>query len=185
MTRTAVSVVLLSDTHGYLDPRIAQLIDDRDIVVHAGDVGCGEVLRALEQRAATVVAVAGNNDTAGKWPRDESDLVATLPRETALQLCGRELVVIHGHQHGSASSRHDWLRRRYPQAKAIVYGHSHRLVIDRQREPWVLNPGAAGRARTYGGPSCLLLRAHAHAWQIECHRFSPLDSRATRSSGNR
>ncbi|MFM1890995.1 MAG: hypothetical protein RLZ44_72, partial [Pseudomonadota bacterium] len=39
--------------------------------------------------------------------------------------------------------------------------------------PWVLNPGAAGRSRTFGGPSCLLLHAGARVWRVETHRFPP------------
>jgi hypothetical protein len=43
--------------------------------------------------------------------------------------------------------------------------------------PWVLNPGAAGRTRTYGGPSCLLLIAGETDWKVEVHRFAFLTTR--------
>ena len=43
------------------------------------------------------------------------------------------------------------LRAAHPQARGIVYGHTHRLLIDRSEEPWVLNPGAAGRIRNGSG----------------------------------
>jgi uncharacterized protein len=68
--------------------------------------------------------------------------------------------------------RHARLRAAYPSARAIVYGHSHRLVVDDALTPWVLNPGAAGRARTYGGPSCLVLEANVRSWHVEIHRFA-------------
>ncbi|WP_257388244.1 metallophosphoesterase family protein, partial [Tahibacter caeni] len=80
-------------------------------------------------------------------------------------LPGGRLVVVHGDR-WPARGRHAALRRAYPAARAVVYGHSHRLVVDTDALPWVLNPGAAGRARTNGGPSCLLLHATAQAWRV-------------------
>ena len=59
-------------------------------------------------------------------------------------------------------------------ARAVVYGHTHRLLCDQLEEPWVLNPGAAGQVRTFGGPSCLVLHAEPLAWHVESIRFPPL-----------
>ncbi|HHQ69657.1 MAG TPA: metallophosphoesterase, partial [Halothiobacillaceae bacterium] len=56
---------------------------------------------------------------------------------------------------------------RHPEARAIVYGHTHRRVIDQSQIPWVLNPGAAGRIRAIVGPGCLLLNAQADVWSVE------------------
>jgi predicted phosphodiesterase len=89
-------------------------------------------------------------------------------------LRGGELVVVHGDRAGPVGSRHDWLRRRYPAARAVVYGHSHRLTCDQAAFPWVLNPGSAGRTRTYGGPSCMVLAIDRNEWLIETLRFEPL-----------
>lgn len=44
----------------------------------------------------------------------------------------------------------------------------------REATPWVLNPGAAGRSRTFGGPSCLLLAAASDGWEVTLHRFEPI-----------
>jgi hypothetical protein len=44
----------------------------------------------------------------------------------------------------------------------------------------VLNPGAAGRTRTYGGPSCLLLIAGETDWKVEVHRFAFLTTRRSK-----
>ena len=89
-----------------------------------------------------------------------------------MSLPGGTLVVIHGHQ-TPARGRHERLRRRFPHARALVYGHSHRLLLDQEALPWVLNPGAAGRTRTHGGPSCLVLTADADCWTIRTFRFAP------------
>ncbi len=64
---------------------------------------------------------------------------------------------------------------------AVLYGHSHRLLQDLAPAPWLLNPGAAGCARTHGGPSCLVLEAGGGDWQITAHRF-PVLGRAGRRS---
>ena len=166
-------VAILSDTHGQLDPRIAELVAGCDCAVHAGDVGGADVLAALRPRGP-VVAVRGNNDLPAKWPPDHHSLLHGLPEEARLSLPGGELLVLHGHRAGPVRSRHRWLRNRYPEVRALVYGHSHRLVCDLSARPWVLNPGAAGRARTYGGPSCLLLAVNARQWRVEEIRFEPL-----------
>lgn len=169
-----VTVAIVSDTHGFLDPRIAEIVRACDIAVHAGDIGSQRVLGALKPRRGAVAAVRGNNDVPEKWPESERDALDLLPLECGLDLPGGQLYVVHGDRVGRAKDLHARLRKRYAEARAIVYGHSHRLVCDYAENPWVLNPGAAGRQRTYGGPSCLLLRADAQRWNVEVRRFEPL-----------
>lgn len=161
-------VLILSDTHGRVDARIAALARDCDAVVHSGDVGSAAVLDALGDR---VTAVGGNNDVAAKWPATEQPRLAALPAEAALDLPGGRLVVVHG-DHWPSRERHAALRRAFAGARGVVYGHSHRLAIDTQALPWILNPGAAGRARTFGGPSCLLLEAMPHEWKVVARRYA-------------
>lgn len=164
-------VMLVADTHGFVDPRIAGLASACDTVVHAGDVGSSRVLRSLRARRTRVLAVRGNNDTPLKWPASERALLRRLPRVLEIILPGGTVVVVHGDQILPASRRHALLRRRYPRARLIVYGHTHRLRYDRRTLPWVLNPGAAGRSRTHGGPSCAILNIGARAWRVEMRRF--------------
>lgn len=165
-------VLLLADTHGVLDPRIRELAQDCTLAVHAGDVGASAVLEALAVAAGRVLAVCGNNDVPGKWRGAPADLAA-LPERLEVPLPGGMLVVEHGDRY-AASSRHARLRTAYPAARAVLCGHSHRLLEDTAVSPWVLNPGAAGRARTQGGPSCLVLEAGADGWRISKFRFSAL-----------
>ena len=162
-------VLLVADTHGALDAYVAAQARACDVVVHAGDVGAAAVLEALRDACARVVAVRGNNDVAAKWPPADRALVQTLPERVEIGLPGGRLVVVHGDRF-AAAQRHRRLRAAFPAARAIVYGHSHRLCIDDAERPWVLNPGAAGRARTFGGASGLLLTATAAAWRIEVLR---------------
>lgn len=170
----SLRVALLSDTHGFLDPRIAALVEACDIAVHGGDIGGFGVLRELQPRLGRVVVVRGNNDTPRDWSGKDTAGLDELPRLVEFDLPGGRLVVIHGHRSGPLYERHQRLRKRFPDARAIVVGHSHRQVCDCEALPWVLNPGAAGKYRTFGGPGCLVLTASAAAWRVERHRFDPL-----------
>jgi len=170
---STVRVALVADTHGYLNERVAEHVSGCDLVVHAGDVGGAGVLDRLGSRGAEVVAVRGNNDTAGRWPQSEQRVMEALPLEAELDLPGGVLVVVHGDRAGPASRRHGRLRRLFPRARAVVYGHSHRLNCDRGARPWILNPGACGRSRTYGGASCLILRAGPTRWSVQVFRVEP------------
>lgn len=166
------TIAVVSDTHGYLDARIAEAVCACDMVVHAGDIGGARVLDALQPRGGRIVAVLGNNDEPAKWPAADRARIHTLPDVAEVALPGGMLVVVHGDRVLPAKQRHDRLRSMFPAARAIVYGHSHRLSVDRSAQPWVLNPGAAGRARTYGGPSCVILRAAQDEWDVRPLRFA-------------
>lgn len=169
-TMNMVRVALLSDTHGALDPRIQEIVNNCDLALHGGDIGRASVLAQLQPRLGHVLAVFGNNDDARNWPEEDRRLLVHLPEWLEQPLPGGVLVLIHGHQY-LARDRHRLLRRRFPQARAIVCGHSHLLVDDRDALPWVLNPGAAGRSRTHGGPSCMVLTAKPEDWHVEAYRF--------------
>lgn len=168
----AQRLLLLADTHGVVDPRIARLASECDAIVHAGDIGNAGVLRELSG-AGRVLAVRGNNDTVAKWPAADRKQLSRLGEEARLDLPGGTLIVVHGDRVLPAARRHAKLRRLYPQARAVVYGHTHRAVCDRAARPWVLNPGAAGRTRTFGGPSYLLLEVSARGWRVRLGRFPP------------
>src|SRR3569623_1432086 len=162
----SVRVALLADTHGDLDARIAKEVGRCDYAVHAGDIGRAAVLRALAPRSGVVIAVRGNNDVTEKWPSADRLLLQSLPDDATLPLPGGDLVVIHGHRAGAPAIRHAVLRERFPAARAVVYGHSHHRVVDRARLPWIIIPGAAGKTRTYGGPSLVIVEAAIEKWQV-------------------
>lgn len=164
-------VVIVSDTHGELDERIAREAVASDLVVHAGDVGSREVLDALQPRAGRLIAVRGNNDVREKWHAGDWNLLDSLPWETRVTLPGGDLVVVHGHHYGNPGRCHARMRRDFSDARLVVYGHSHRECADRLGSPWILNPGAAGRVRTFGGPSFSLLMVRGSRWQVETRRF--------------
>lgn len=166
-----MNILILSDTHGHVHPEILSLADDCEHIVHCGDIGNADVLRQLSQRAA-LTAVKGNNDLEAMWAEGEHAALQPLPWETELSLPGGQLGVCHGHQEPSVPKRHDYLRSTFSHCRMVAYGHSHLLVIDKQeKDCCVINPGAAGRARTHGGPSCLVLQATENDWSLESYRF--------------
>jgi uncharacterized protein len=169
MSLETVTVGILSDTHGYLDARIAAVVNRCDFVIHAGDICGAHVLGQLRPRKR-LIAIAGNNDTRALWDANEATVVDKLPDRERLDLPGGSIVIEHGHRLGGFPD-HDQLRWDHADARVIVYGHTHKRVIDQSSEPWVINPGAAGRERTKGGPSCLVLTASANDWRIEASVF--------------
>ena len=174
--RTCQRILIMADTHGFLDPRIATWAGRCDTVVHAGDIGGSGIIAELRRSAPRVIAIRGNNDTPENWRDGGASALEALGWEACVSLLGGCLAVVHGHQ-APAARRHRWLRRRFPESRAIVYGHSHRMIVDRQATPWILNPGASGRSRTFGGPSCLWLQATPGTWQVRVIRYPPLPPR--------
>ena len=167
MTNMITKVCVVSDTHSYLDPRIAKIVAECDIAVHAGDI-CGiEVIEQIKPKSGEIIAVTGNNDPYCHF----SD--TPLPESVVFEIAGSTIAVEHGHKHGVSQPSHESLRKAHPNAKIVIYGHTHKQVIDKEAVPWVINPGAAGKTRTHGGPSCLVIECSTgQEWDIVVHRFT-------------
>ena len=159
-------IALLSDSHGVLAPSLLERLTRADLIVHAGDVGARSVVATLGA-IAPLCMVAGNNDTPGQWPAGEGDDCAHLPQAMCIELHGGMLAVAHGHQFPKVATRHARLRAAFPAARVVVYGHSHRRCADLDAMPWVINPGASGKARAHGGAGGWLLRVTARDWSLE------------------
>ena len=128
---------LVSDTHGLMRTEALAALASVDRILHAGDVGRLSVLRELEA-LAPVQAVYGNVD----------DPAFDLPQHLELTFEGVRVHVSHGHELGSPTPPK--LVAAY-EAEVIVYGHTHRQLIQtvetRGRRTLVVNPGAAGPRR--------------------------------------
>jgi len=108
-----------------------------DHILHSGDVGKPEILIDLAS-IAPVTAVFGNTDG--------SALRSRLPQVATLQLDGFDIVVTHGDQLGSPTP--EALVEAFPEAEIIVYGHTHKPLLQLvNKTVTVMNPGAAGPAR--------------------------------------
>jgi uncharacterized protein len=137
---------LISDTHGLLRPGVFDALAGVDRILHAGDVGPPDLLVELEA-LAPVTAVWGNTDSFEI--REQTSAVANL------DLGGQRIALLHGHQLGSPTPA--GLRSAIPDADIIVYGHTHRPLVERTDGVLVVNPGAAGAARFGIPPSVAIL----------------------------
>lgn len=133
MTETVVGIV--SDTHGWADPELANVFADAALILHAGDIGCPEVLDVLEA-VAPVRAVWGNID--GQDLRH-------LPEEDVVEVAGLRIGLLHiaGHPRRPKLQARQMIRRH--RLDLFVCGHTHVAVVGRVDGCLWLNPGAAGR----------------------------------------
>jgi uncharacterized protein len=129
---------IISDTHGLLRPEVFDAFKEVDHILHAGDVGDPGIISELEA-IAPVTAVYGNTD--GK------DLRARLPSVAAIELDGFNIVVTHSDQFGRRVTP-DQLHHAFPDADIIIYGHTHRPLLEIvDVVVTVMNPGGAGPRR--------------------------------------
>ena len=129
-------VGLIADTHGLLRPEVATAFAGVEHIFHAGDVGSREVLDGLAA-IAPVDAVWGNADDASLRSRSNEVL--------RVELAGVDVVVVHGMQVGSPTPAR--VAAAFPDADLVVFGHSHRPVVEGVGGVLAVNPGSAGRRR--------------------------------------
>ena len=125
------TVGLISDTHGLLRPQAMDALRGSDLIIHAGDVGNPEILDHLRAIAPTFT-VRGNVDTE-PW-------TAALPEAEAVSAGELSFWVLHNIGHLDID----------PAANgfvAVIYGHSHKPVIEARNGVLFINPGSAGPRR--------------------------------------
>jgi hypothetical protein len=110
---------------------VYRLLDGADVILHAGDVVDASVLETLES-LAPIHAVLGNND---------HSLRGRLPLTQLLDLDGVRIGMIH--DSGPRVGRPGRMRRRFPDADIVVFGHSH-VPVDANGDtgPRLFNPGS-------------------------------------------
>jgi len=171
--RNSLSIAIISDTHTFLDENIENVISQCDIAIHAGDIGCLDVIEKLKPKSGFAYGVAGNNDKPFLWDMSGWEFLKELPDSIKISLPGGTLAVEHGHVHDMHKPSHEDLRNAHEGCRAVIYGHTHHQIIDDSDQScMVLNPGAAGNVRTHGGPSCLKLSITNDKWDVEAFRFS-------------
>jgi uncharacterized protein len=151
-----VLVGVISDTHmtggrRKLPEACVERLAGCDLIVHGGDVMTEEALAEIEAIGPPVEAVLGNVD---------SGLRRRLAPERVIALEGVKLGMVH--DAGPSVGRLARLRLRFPDADAVVFGHSHIPLHERDGGFQIFNPGspterrrsphhAMGLARIEGG----------------------------------
>lgn len=136
---TAMRVALVSDTHGLVDPRLPEILDGAELVLHAGDIVKPEILALLRQ-IAPVKAVRGNND-------EGLPAFARLPETVLVEVGALTLLLVHdlGPRERPTPPARSLLARHRPEL--VVHGHSHRPGAARIGGTLYVNPGSAGPRR--------------------------------------
>ena len=142
-------VALISDTHlprgrRALPAACIERLRQADLIVHAGDLTAIAVLDEL-RGYGEVRAVRGN--------ADDAQARARLPEQLELELDGARVAVIH--DGGRRAGRLQRLKRRFPGADAVVFGHSHMPLHETGEGGFqIFNPGSPTDKR--GAPSATM-----------------------------
>lgn len=143
-----MKVLIVSDTHKMNENYFRVLERQKpDMVIHCGDAEGSEY--ALTQAAdCPVWIVLGNND-----------FFSNLPRELMLDIGPYRAWVVHGHNY-YVSMGNELLKQEAAArgADIVMYGHTHRPVVDRDREVTAVNPGSLSYPRQEGHkPSYIIM----------------------------
>jgi uncharacterized protein len=139
-------IAILADTHmPRRDRRLPAACVERlaaaDLVLHAGDVMTEGALAEIEAVGTPLLAVHGNVDCAALRRR--------LPAERVIGAEGVRIGMVH--DAGRAAGRLERLRRRFPDAAAVVFGHSHLPLHEQSGRFQIFNPGSPTERR--GAPT--------------------------------
>ena len=131
-------VLVISDTHSYIDDRIIKYASEADYVIHAGDIGSFDVIRKLKS-VSEVLFVYGNID--GNEIRSESN------KFEFFKIDDLKILLTHISGKTPKYNKETLIKIKEHNPGLLIAGHSHILKIqyDKINKLVFLNPGAAGR----------------------------------------
>ena len=131
-------VLVISDTHSYIDDRIIKYASEADYVIHAGDIGSFDVVRKLKS-VSEVLFVYGNID--GNEIRSESN------KFEYFKIDDLKILLTHISGKTPKYNKETLIKIKENNPDLLIAGHSHILKIqyDKINKLLFLNPGAAGR----------------------------------------
>jgi putative phosphoesterase len=137
-----VLIALISDTHmprgaRRLPAACVEWIARADLVLHAGDFTSATTLAEIELIGPQLLAVYGNVDG--------EELSRRLPAERTVDAGGARIALTH--DAGPAKGRLARMRRRFPEADACVFGHSHIPLHEESDGFQIFNPGSPTERR--------------------------------------
>ena len=126
---------VISDTHNFFDPKIPQIFQGVDHILHGGDIGNPAIVLQLEA-IAPVTAVLGNTDDSGLRFRE----IEAVEIE-------RHKFLVHHIVNPKALS--DLLKEQIEREKphVVVFGHTHKPFRETINGILFFNPGYAGNSR--------------------------------------
>lgn len=137
---TPLTIGVISDTHIHahgereIHPAIIRFFRRAsvDLLVHLGDVNSRHVLEELGE-IAPLIAVVGNND--------DEELQVVLPMTTRFTVGAHCFAAVHGH--GGRTARDEAIRRWAGKVDCVLFGHSHKPLMEKVGETLLFNPGSA------------------------------------------
>lgn len=147
-------VAVLADTHwkgaDSVPPRVLQLIEDADVVIHAGDLKCEHVIESLSKGNKKILAVRGNNF--------ELDLAA-LPDVRVEDLGGFRVGIAH--DIGGLNQYTNYVKKPEDifgeRVDCVIFGQTHHPFFDVVHGVPFINPGSATDQDHAGTPGTLAL----------------------------
>lgn len=155
-------IAVVSDTHmpkggRALPAACLERIRAAEAVIHAGDFSTAAVLAQLKELCPVVLAVHGNVD--------DAELRRELPESLEVEIGGRTVAVVH--DAGPSKGRLARMRARFPDANAVVFGHSHLPLHEEEGDFQIFNPGSPTERRRAPRHSMGLLRPTAARLRFE------------------
>ena len=160
-----MKILIVSDTHrkneNYM--KVLQKTGSLDLVIHLGDIE-GSEYTIQEAAGCPVEMVAGNND-----------FFSNLPSEKTLQIGKYHVMITHGHRYYIGMGNEMLKQEAVAQgADIVMYGHTHRPVIDISKNIIAINPGSLSYPRQENRkPSYMIMEldsageAHFNLYYIE------------------
>ena len=135
-------IAVLSDTHmprgaRRLPPACVERLEAADLILHAGDFTTATTYEEIELIGPSLLAVHGNVD--------DDELRERLPAERIVETAGTRIAMVH--DAGAADGRLGRMRARFPDADAVVFGHSHMPLHEQQDGFQIFNPGSPTERR--------------------------------------
>jgi putative phosphoesterase len=137
---------LISDTHGYFNPKIAAIFNSVDLICHAGDIGNERVIYELAKLSPLRV-VHGNIDY---FP-----LSVKYSREELLEIGNQRILLIHQFNIYKSTDRQKL--KKYGKLSAVFCGHTHRHSVENFESVQIINPGSAGNGSRFEPPGVMIV----------------------------
>ena len=134
-----IRIGLISDTHGYLDPKVEKYFKEVDEIWHLGDVGNLAVIKALT-KIKPLRGVYGNIDG--------QDIRKVFPKELKFTCEGVKVWLVHIGGYPNRYAKDIKKRIEFNAPDLFITGHSHilKVMYDKKLNLLHINPGAAGKS---------------------------------------
>ena len=129
-----MKIGVISDTHGFVDPKVADIFAGVSHILHAGDMGGDSIIVELGA-IAPVTTVLGNTDSSPTF------------RLTEVVTLGQRKFFVHHILNPHALKENLQLQIARERPDAVVFGHTHKAFCEMIGGVLYLNPGYAGKPK--------------------------------------